>query len=135
MNDNIAQSKARDVTQAAPDQAVRQPSRSIVPAVDVYENSTGITLTADMPGVSAEKLTVKVDKDTLLVEGEAELDMPEEMQALYAEVRNPRYRRSFSLSSELDTAAIEANLKDGVLTLKLPKKPLYQPRKIEVQTA
>ena len=55
------------------------------------------------------------------------------MQALYAEVRNPGYRRRFTLSSELDTEAIQANLKDGVLTVRLSKKAAHQPRKIQVQ--
>lgn len=104
------------------------------PPVDVYEDRSGITLYADLPGVSSERLNLKVDKDTLLIEGDAAFDIPEGMQALYADVRATRYRRSFALSSELDTAAIDANLKDGVLKVRLPKKEAYQPRKIDIQT-
>ena len=56
------------------------------------------------------------------------------MEALYADVRSTRYQRSFSLSSELDGNKVEASLKDGVLTLRIPKREQYKPRKIEVRT-
>lgn len=136
MNGNIAQRESKDVSrQSAVEQATRQSTEFLTPAVDVFEDDTGITLTADLPGVSSERLSIRVDKDVLLIEGEAALNMPEGMQALYAEVRNLRYRRSFALSSELDTQTIEASLRDGVLTLHLPKKETYKPRKIQVQTA
>ena len=52
---------------------------------------------------------------------------------MYAEVRVPRFRRSFTLSRELDSQKIEANLKDGVLTLRIPKQAYAQPRRIEVR--
>jgi HSP20 family molecular chaperone IbpA len=105
----------------------------IRPLVDIYEDDSGITLQADMPGVSKERLDVQVDKTTLSIEGEAEISMPEGMEALYADIRSTRYQRSFSLSSELDGEKAEASLKDGVLTLHIPKREQYQPRKIEVQ--
>lgn len=133
---NVAQRETKDVSQQqAGDQLAREPREVLLPPVDVYEDETGITLIADLPGVTNERLNLQVDKDTLLIEGEAALDLPEGMQALYAEVRNPSYRRSFALSSELDTDAVQANLKDGVLTLRLPKKEAHQPRKIQVQTS
>jgi HSP20 family molecular chaperone IbpA len=59
--------------------------------------------------------------------------MPQQMEAVYVEVRVPRFRRAFTLSRELDTERIEANLADGVLTLRIPKKAQAQPRKITVQ--
>jgi HSP20 family molecular chaperone IbpA len=59
--------------------------------------------------------------------------MPEGMEALYAEVHSTLYRRSFTLSSELETDKIEANLKDGVLTLRIPKRAELRPRKIEIR--
>ena len=57
---------------------------------------------------------------------------PDGLEAIYAELRAPRYRRSFTLSRELDTARIEANLKDGVLRLRIPKQAHAQPRRIAV---
>ena len=108
---------------------------AIRPAVDIFEDKTGITVKADMPGVSKDRLEVRIDSDTLYIEGEATLPMPENMQALYADVRSTRYERSFSLSRELDGEKIAANLNDGVLTLHLPKREEHKPRKIEVRTA
>ena len=107
----------------------------VSPAVDIFEDAGGITLLADMPGVSRERLDVKLDGDNLSVEGSVELDAPAEMRALWAEVNVPRVRRTFTLSRELDTGRIEANLKDGVLTLRVPKLAHAQPRRIEVTAA
>ena len=107
---------------------------AIRPAVDIFEDKSGITVKADMPGVSKDRLEVHIDSDTLYIEGEATIPMPENMQALYADVRSKRYERSFSLSRELDGEKIAANLKDGVLTLHIPKREEHKPRKIEVRT-
>jgi HSP20 family protein len=112
-----------------------QAQRAVLPAVDVFEDSTGITLLADMPGVPKDRLDVKVEADTLSIEGEVVAPTPEGLEAVYAEVRVPRYRRTFTLSRELDTSKVEANLKDGVLTLRIPKQAHAQPRRIEVRAA
>jgi HSP20 family protein len=103
--------------------------------VDIYEDSEGITLQADMPGVSKERLNVHVDGESLLLEGKVEFDLPEQAKALYADVHSTTYRRSFVLSRELETDKIEANLKDGVLTVHIPKRAEIRPRKIQVQTS
>ena len=107
--------------------------QTIRPAVNIFEDAEGITLQADMPGVSRDRLQLKVDKDQLLVEGDVQFTMPEGMEALYADVRATRYSRSFSLSRELDTESIDASLKDGVLALRIPKRAEVRPRKIEVR--
>jgi HSP20 family protein len=114
---------------------VQKPERQIVlnPPVDIYEDAEGITLVADMPGVSKERLNIEVDKNGLLIEGDAHFEMPEGIKALYADVRSTRYRRSFSLSPELESNNIDATLKDGVLTVKIPKRAELRPRKIEVR--
>jgi HSP20 family protein len=112
--------------------AEHEQQRAVHPAVDVFEDATGITLLADMPGVPKEQLELKVEGDALLIEGAVQALTPEGLEAIYAEVRVPRYRRSFTLSRELDTASIEANLKDGVLTLRIPKQAHAQPRRIAV---
>jgi HSP20 family protein len=110
-----------------------QPSeRTALPAVDVFEDEAGITLLADMPGVPKDRLEIKVEGDALLIEGTVQPATPDDLEAVYAEVRVPRYRRSFTLSRELDTARIDAGLKDGVLTLRIPKQAHAQPRRIEV---
>jgi len=106
--------------------------RAALPVVDVFEDAHGITLLADMPGVPKEQLELKVEGDALLIEGGVQPRTPEGLEPIYAELRVPRYRRSFTLSRELDTTRIEANLKDGVLTLRVPKQAHAQPRRIEV---
>lgn len=107
--------------------------RASAPAVDIFEDAGGITLLADMPGVSRDRLDVRLDGDALAIEGEVGITTPEGMRALWAEVNVPRYRRTFTLSRELDASRIEANLKDGVLTLRIPKQAHAQPRRIAVQ--
>ena len=107
--------------------------QTIRPPVNIFEDAEGITLQADMPGVSKDRLQLQVDKDQLLVEGDVQVSMPEGMEALYADVRATRYSRSFSLSRELETENIDASLKDGVLTLRIPKRAEVRPRRIEVR--
>ncbi len=119
----------RGATDAHTDQ---EPQRAVLPAVDVFEDGAGITLLADMPGVTKDQLELKIEGDALLIEGAVRPLTPEGLEAVYAEVRVPRFRRSFTLSRELDTARIEANLKDGVLTLRIPKQAHAQPRRIPV---
>jgi HSP20 family protein len=110
-----------------------QDARAMVPRVDVLEDSGGITLLADLPGVPREQLDLKVEGDTLMIEGEVGQNTPDGLEAVYAEIRVPRFRRAFTLSGELDTARIEANLKDGVLNLRIPKREHAQPRRIQIQ--
>jgi HSP20 family molecular chaperone IbpA len=111
----------------------REPEVVLRPPVDIYEDAEGITLMADMPGVSRERLTIEVDKDMLVLEGDARIDMSEGMEALYADVRSTRYRRSFTLSGELETAQVDASLRDGVLSVRIPKRAEVRPRRIEVR--
>jgi HSP20 family molecular chaperone IbpA len=92
-----------------------------VPPVDIVENDVGITLMADMPGVSKERLGVRVDGDNLLIEGIGRVKVPDQLELLHSEIRNPYFRRSFTLSRELDPSKIEASLRDGVLRLHIPK--------------
>jgi HSP20 family protein len=109
--------------------------RAAMPSVDIFEDAGGITLLADMPGVSRERLDVRLDGDTLVIDGTVEIPTQSGMSALWAEINVPRFRRMFTLSRELDTARIEANMKDGVLTLRIPKQVQAQPRRITVQAA
>jgi HSP20 family protein len=105
----------------------------VVPPVDVFENEAGITLLADLPGVSRDRLGVRVDGESLTVEASAVTAQPEGMELVYGEAQYPSYRRQFTLSRELDTSRIEATLKDGVLKLTIPKMEEAKPRRIEVR--
>jgi HSP20 family protein len=113
--------------------ARQERTRAMAPRVDVLEDATAVTLLADLPGVPREQLELKVEGDTLLIEGNVAQPTPQTMEALYAEVRIPHYRRAFTLSPELDANRIEANLKDGVLSLRIPKQEHAKPRRISVQ--
>jgi HSP20 family protein len=114
---DIATSEPTRVQTQAP-----EPQTALLPPVDIFEDAEGITVQAEMPGVSKERLNVQVDKSTLLMEGSIHIDMPEGMQSQYADVRSTHYRRSFALSSEVETDKIDANLNDGVLTVRIPKR-------------
>jgi HSP20 family molecular chaperone IbpA len=105
------------------------------PDADIYEDAEGITVALDLPGVGSDALEIQVDKQSLTVEAEANIDLAEGTQPIHAEVRSRHYRRSFSLSTELEGDRIEANLKDGVLTLHIPKRAEVKPRRVEVRTA
>lgn len=108
---------------------------TLLPPVDVIEDSAGITLLADLPGVSKDKLTLQLEKNRLTIEGDVGIDLPQEMQSTHAEVRLPRYRRVFTLSSELDSEKAAAELKNGVLKLHIPKAQHAQPRRIQINVA
>jgi HSP20 family protein len=123
-----AGTEPNDARQGRPRDAVLRPP------VNVFENPHGITLEADMPGVSKERLTVRVDKDTLHIEGDVHVGAPEGMDSLYTDVRATRFERDFALSGELDTEQVEASLRDGVLTVRIPKRAAVRPRKIEIRT-
>lgn len=105
---------------------------ALLPPVDIYEDETGITLIADLPGVSKERLGVKVNGDSLQIEGIVAVPGPQEMELVHAEITASCYRRSFTLSRELDASKIEAKLKDGVLKLRIPKAEEAKPRRIEI---
>lgn len=105
------------------------------PAGDIFEHEHGITLLLDMPGVARDRLEINSDRNTLTVEGEVKISMPEDTESLHADVRSTHYRRTFSVSGEqLDTEAIEASLRDGVVRIDIPKRAEMRPRKIEVKT-
>lgn len=106
---------------------------ALLPPVDVIEDASGITLYADLPGVPKDKLSLQIESDTLTIEGELALDIPEDMVASHAEVTLPRYRRVFTLSKELDTANVSAEFHQGVLKLRIPKAEHAQPRRIEIK--
>lgn len=112
----------------------RQEEMALLPPVDVIEDTHGITLYADFPGVPKDKITVQVDSDTLTLEGDVTLDMPEGMESIHAEITLPRYRRIFTLSKELDSEKMAAAMEHGILKLRIPKAEHAQPRKIEIQS-
>lgn len=123
------------VTLQAPGDAPagHDPQALLRPPADIFEDADGITLHLDLPGVARERLAVHADRNTLSIDGAMQIATPSGMEALYAEINATRYHRSFALSGELDADRIEANLNDGVLTVRIPKRSELRPRKIEVK--
>jgi HSP20 family molecular chaperone IbpA len=107
----------------------------LLPPVDVVEDEGGITLYADLPGVARENLDLHVDGDNLFLDGKIALEISKEMEATHLEVARSRYRRVFALSREFDTAKLKADLKQGVLRLRIPKAEHAKPRRIEIHSA
>ena len=106
---------------------------ALLPPVDVVEDAQGITLWADMPGVAREALNLHVEGDTLTLEAPIGLPVPADMDAHHVEVALPRYRRTFTLSRELDAGKVSASFEHGVLRLRIPKAEHAQPRRIDVK--
>ncbi len=118
--------------QAGETRAPAVPETVLRPPVDIHETADAIVLRADMPGVARERLEVRLDGNTLVIEGTIGIAPQEEMTALYADVRSTSYRRQFLLSQELETGKIDASLQNGVLTVTIPKRDEVRPRRIQV---
>ena len=106
---------------------------ALLPPVDVIEDATGITLLADLPGVPRDRLNLRVEGDQLAIEAEVVLAAPEGLESQHAEVSLTRYRRTFTLSKELDADLADAELAQGVLRVRIPKARHAQPRRVSVQ--
>ncbi len=103
----------------------------ITPAVDIYESDDVLTLVADLPGIDKEALDINVDQGVLTLS--ARLAARTEEKSLYHEFEPSGYHRQFRLHEEFDAAKADAKLKNGVLTLKLPKAEAARPQKIAVK--
>ena len=110
----------------------QQPMPTFTPRVDILDDDEKVTILADMPGINADTLDIDLDKNILTLQGEFQLEAPEGFEQNYAEYRSGNYERVFTLSNEIDRNNIDARMKNGVLTLVLPKSKEAQPRKISV---
>ncbi len=120
------------VKQGAAERTDSGPVRS--PLVDIYETETGLTVVAEMPGVDPETVGVEVEKGVLTISGQVKAEEAAGFAPLY-EGFGPasNFFRAFALSDEIDRDATTAALKDGVLTVVLPKAPQARTRKIKVE--
>ena len=108
------------------------PARVFVPSADIYETQDALTVILEMPGVEKSNVDVRVEDGVLSVLGKLDLSKYQGLQPLYIEYNVGHYSRSFQLSSKVDQSKIAAELKDGVLSLTLPKVEQAKPRNIEV---
>lgn len=108
------------------------PARYYVPYTDIFETEDALTVVVEMPGVEKDAIDINIEDDVLTIEGRIDLTNYAEMQPVYTEYNVGHYSRRFSLSSKIDQARITAEMKDGVLTLTLPKAEEAKPRKIAI---
>jgi HSP20 family molecular chaperone IbpA len=135
MNRDVQTANAAPGKDATQQDRYRYSDAALTPPVDVVEDANGITLYADLPGVGRDKLNLHVEADTLTIEAEADLTLPEGLTSQHTEVGLAKFRRVFTLSKELDTEKVAAELAQGVLKLRIPKAEHAQPRRIDVKVA
>jgi len=111
----------------------RSQERYVTPAVDIYESLEGLLVKADLPGVAKDGLDLRVENNLLTIRGRAAHCAPGEL--LYREYELASFFRQFELSDKVDQLNISAELKNGVLTLNLPKAEEAKPRRIDVHVA
>ncbi len=106
---------------------------SFVPSFEVFERKDGYVFKADLPGVKQEDLDIQLTENRLTISGKREAEERKEGERWYAfERQYGQFTRTFSLPEGVDGEHVRADLRDGVLTLVVPKKPEVQPRKIQI---
>jgi HSP20 family protein len=109
------------------------PTRTYVPTTDIFETRDALNVVLEMPGVEKSNIDITVQEGVLKVEGRLDFSKYKNLQPLYTEYNVGHYARSFRLSSKIDDSKIAAELRDGVLTLTLPKVEEAKPRTIQVR--
>ena len=113
-------------------QETTAPARTFVPTADIFEADAALTVVMEMPGVDKNSVDISVEDDVLSIQGRLDFSKYEGTQPVYTEYNVGHYRRSFSLSNKIDQSRITADMKDGVLTITLPKAEQARARRIEV---
>jgi HSP20 family molecular chaperone IbpA len=108
------------------------PARSFMPTTDIHEVDGALTMVLEMPGVDKSNVDISIEDGVLTIEGRLDFSKYEGMQPVYTEYNIGNYRRSFTLSNKIDQGKISAEMKDGVLTLVLPKAEEAKPRRIAI---
>jgi HSP20 family molecular chaperone IbpA len=111
-----------------------RPLRAFLPTADIFETEEALAVVLEMPGVDRNNIDVNVDNGVLTIEGRIEFNKYEGLQPIYSEYNIGPFRRSFRISSQIDQDKIKAEMRDGVITLTLPKAEEAKPRRIEVRT-
>ena len=130
MEKEMQLSEKQEVTSAA-EQTREGPAYE--PPVDIFEDTEGLTLLADMPGVTTETLTIGLHENVLTLRGGVEQPQLKDEAYVLREYGIGPFYRQFTLADSIDQARIEAHLKDGVLHLRLPKVEKAKPRQISVK--
>jgi HSP20 family molecular chaperone IbpA len=108
------------------------PTRAFLPTTDIFETEQALSVVLEMPGVDKDNVDISVENDTLTIQGRIDYSKYEGLQPVYTEYNIGHYVRTFQISSKIEQGKISAELKDGVMTLVLPKAEKAKPRKIKV---
>jgi HSP20 family protein len=108
------------------------PGRVFVPVTDIFETPEALTVVLEMPGVDRDSIEANVENDVVTIEGRIDFTKYEGMQPVYTEYNVGHFARSFEISNKVDQSKISALMKDGVVTIVLPKAEQAKPRKIQV---
>jgi len=119
------------ISRPGPAQAIRAILLASANA-DIYETKDGLNVVLEMPGVDKNSVDVRVEDDVLKVDGKLDFSKYQGLQPLYTEYNVGHFSRSFRLSGKIDQSKIAAELKDGVLSLRLPLAEQAKPRAIQV---
>ncbi len=113
-----------------------QGTRGVYPHVNLHEGEAGYVLTAELPGVAPEDISVSIEGSTVTLSGERKIEYPgDQGTAVHRRERQSgSFRRAFELPAEIDLENAKATHKNGVLTLALPKSPAAMPRQIAIET-
>jgi HSP20 family molecular chaperone IbpA len=114
------------------DQESTSSGTNFLPVTDIFETPEALRVVVEMPGVGKNSVEVSVENNVLTIMGQIDFSNYEGLQPLYTEYNIGHYSRSFRLSNEIEQEGIKAELKDGVITLVLPKAEKAKPRKIKV---
>ncbi len=110
----------------------RSPRDTFAPRFDIWEGDQELVLYADLPGVEPDQLDIEFEKGQLMIRGK--VNRYQDVKFLFAEYGIGDFYRSFTISDAINSEAITAELRDGVLTLRLPKAEAAKPRKVEVRS-
>lgn len=127
--------QAKQKTEVSTPAEQTTPGAVFSPAVDIFETEKDIQLLADLPGVKSNDLKIDLSENILTLSGEVAPFEGADENDIFIEYEVGRYYRQFTLSEEIDQGKIEAELKDGVLRLTLPKAEKAVPKKITIKTA
>jgi HSP20 family protein len=109
--------------------------RSSAPRTNFYENGDTFEIQAEIPGIAKEDLNISIQGNYLEISGSRSADTPEGYKVHRSESGASTFSKRFTLPDEVDAQKVEANLKDGILYLKLPKSETAKPRQIEIKAA
>ena len=132
VNPRKAQLARKRMWEQMMDERLADDSCKVIIPVDVIANEDDFAISAFVPGVNAEDINIEIVDDTVTLEGEIKVERSEDDNYLMSERPSGKFRRVITLPSDLDADKTEAELSNGVLTIRVAKSELTKPRKIKI---